>query len=72
MTHFQLAIEWYFVHNTLHQSGFSLSILTHESYFFASFDGEIDVTKDGVCAVFFLHFVANNGIVATAKAWGEL
>ena len=40
---FQISLERNLAHDTLHERGFSLTVLADESHFFAAFEGEIDI-----------------------------
>ena len=70
--HFQLAIERDFIHDALHQCGFSLTVVSHECHFLASLNREIHIAEHLMLAIAFAHFLANHRIVATAKARREL
>ena len=67
--HFQLTIERDFIHDTLHEGGFSLTVITYECHFFASLDGKVHIAKHLMLAIALANFLANQRIVATAEAW---
>ena len=72
MAYFQATRERYFVHDTFHQRGFSLTVLTHKCHFLAALDGERHLVEHLMLAVFFTYAVANHRIITTAQAGREL
>ena len=67
--HFQLTIERDFIHDALHQCGFSLTVVAHERHFLASLNREVYIAEHLMLAITFAYFLANQRIVATAEAW---
>ena len=72
MTHLEGAVKGYLVHDALHEGGFSLAVLSHESHFLSTLDGEVDIVEDVVRAVTLGGIFADDGIIATAHRAGEL
>ena len=56
----------YFVHNALHQSGFTFAVLTHESHLVTPFDGERSILEDLMLAVGLPYSIHNDGIVTAS------
>ena len=71
MAYFQLSIKWDLTHNTFHQRGFSLTILSDKSNLLTSFYSEVHVIEH-YPMVGLAYLVADNGIVATTQTWWEL
>ena len=72
MAYLQGSRERNFAHDTLHQRGFSLSVLTHESHFLTPLNGHGDMAEYDMVTIRFAYLIAYHGIVATAQARGEL
>ena len=72
VSHFQFAIVRNLVHDALHESGFTLTVVAHERHLLASLDGEVHIAKHLMLAISLAHFLANHGIVATAEARRKL
>ena len=70
MADFEFAIEWYFVHNTLHERGFTSTVFTHECHLLTTLNGESAIVKHIVVAIRFRQIIGNNRIVArTRRRW---
>ena len=68
VTNFQHSTVRNLLHDALHQRRFSFAILTHESHFFSTLDGEVHLVEHHVLAIVFLHILANHGIISTSTA----
>ena len=68
----QCACKWYFAHDTLDERRLALAVLAHECHFLAALDGKRNVAEHRMPAVILAHLVADDWIIATAQARGEL
>ena len=71
MPHLQRTLERNLAHDTFHQGRFTLTVLTYESHLLTALDGEVDMVEDNA-VVGFLHFIADNGVIARAEAGRKL
>ena len=55
-----------FVHDTLHECGLSLTVLSDKGNLFAPVNCEVDIVEDDMFPVCLAHILADNGIIATA------
>ena len=62
MAHLQVALKGNLAHDTFHQRGFALTVLTHEGHFLTTLDGEVHMVEDHMI-IRLLHLVADHGIV---------
>ena len=72
MAYLQLPGERYLAHDTFHERGLTLAVLTHEGDLLTALDGHVDTGEDDVVAIGFLHTVADDGVVAGAQTRREL
>ena len=59
-------------HDALDQRRLTFAVLADEGNFLTAADGEVDLRKDLMIAVVFLHVVANHGIIARTRAGRKL
>ena len=72
MAQLEVALKGYFAHDTLDEGGLAFAVLADKGHLFAALDGEVHVVEHAVVAVVLAHVLADDGIVARARAGREL
>ena len=72
MTYLEIARKRNLAHDTLHQSRFTLAVLTYECHFLATLDGKGHMVEDGMIAIILSHLIADDRIIAAAETRREL
>ena len=72
MTYLEIARKRNLAHDTLHQSRFTLAVLTYECHFLATLDGKGHMVEDGMIAIILSHLIADNRIIAATETRREL
>ena len=71
VTHLQIASERNLAHDALHERRLSLAVFAYECHFLATLYGEVNILEHGMLAVVLAHVLADDGVVARAKARRE-
>ena len=72
MTDLQTTRKRDLAHDTFHQRGFTLTVLSHEGHFLPSFDGEAHVCEHRMFTVALPYLLADHRIITTAQTRREL
>ena len=71
MTDLQFSRKGNLTHDTLHECGLSLTILTYKGHFLASFDGQCHMVENGMSTIVLTYLITDQGIVATPQTGWE-
>ena len=72
MTYLEIARKRNLAHYTLHQSRFTLAVLTYECHLLATLDGKGHMVEDGMIALILSHLIADDRIIAATETRKEL
>ena len=72
MSHLQLTCEGNLSHDTFHEGGFALTVLTHKGHFLTSFNSQCHMIENGMGAIVLTHLVADDRIVSASETGREL
>src|SRR5574344_1059229 len=72
VSHLEVTIKGYLVHDTFHECGFSFTVSSHESHFLATFYTQRHIAEHGMLAIVLAHILADNREVATAQTGRKL
>ena len=71
MAYLQFASKRNLVHDTLHESRFSFTVLADESHLLTSLNRKSNMIKDGMSTIILTYFIADHGIVAASQTGWE-
>ena len=72
MSHLKITVKGYLVHDTLHESGFTLTVSSYERHLLAALYAQRHITENSMLAISLAHVIADNREITTAQAWRKL